>query len=141
MEEWSSLFWTSVVISLFLFPVSLLVAWFLLVRMPSNYLLQNGRSQRPSKQPVVVRLVWILVRNLAGAMLLLTGFVMLFTPGQGLLFMFLGIAFLDFPGKRSLLHRLLCQPKITNPINRLRARSGKAPLQLPGSARPSEMDL
>lgn len=47
-----------------------------------------------------MRGVWrIIGRNLLGWLLVLAGFIMLFTPGQGLLTMLAGLALADWPGR------------------------------------------
>ena len=99
--------------------------------MPADFLIQDSVATTETRKHFLVRLVWTIVRNAIGLVLLATGVVMLFTPGQGLLFMFLGLAFLDFPGKRSLIQRLIRQHRINHSINRIRAKAGKPPLELP----------
>ena len=69
-----------------------------------------------------------IAKNLFGALLVVLGVVMIFTPGQGLLALVLGISLLDIPGKRALERRLIQQPKVLGVINRMRARAGRPPL-------------
>ncbi len=73
----------------------------------------------------------LLLKNLAGAVFLIMGFLMLFIPGQGLLTILLGLTFLNFPGKRRLEIRLIRSPRIHRGVNWIRRRSGKPPVQLP----------
>ena len=51
-------------------------------------------------------------------------------PGQGILTMIVGLTMLDFPGKRGLERRLIGRPHILHALNRLRARFGRAPLEM-----------
>ncbi len=71
-------------------------------------------------------------KNLAGGLLVLLGLVMALPgiPGQGVLTMIVGLTMLDFPGKRGLERRLIGRPHILHAINRLRARFGRAPLEM-----------
>lgn len=93
----------------------------------------------PEQRPVVThkRGWWIartiihVVKNLAAVILIVAGFVMLFVPGQGLLTIFLGFLFLNFPGKRKLELALIRRPKIFRGINKLRTFRNKPPLRLP----------
>jgi hypothetical protein len=49
-------------------------------------------------------------------------------PGPGVLFILLGLGFIDFPGKRSLERRLLRQPHVLSSVNKMRGRFGKPPI-------------
>ncbi len=66
-----------------------------------------------------------------GLVLVLAGLAMLVLPGQGLLTLVIGLGLLNFPGKSSLIRRLLGQNKVLGTINRLRARVKKEPLAAP----------
>jgi len=48
--------------------------------------------------------------------------------GPGVLFILLGLGFIDFPGKRSLERRLLRQPHVLSSVNKMRGRFGKPPI-------------
>jgi len=71
-------------------------------------------------------------KNVAGVVLVLLGLVMALPgiPGQGILTMIVGITLIDFPGKRGLERRLIGRPRVLHTINRLRARFGRAPLEM-----------
>ena len=56
---------------------------------------------------------------------------MLVTPGQGILFMLIGVTMVDFPGKHMMMVRMLQRPGVLKMINRIRQRDGKPPLDLP----------
>ncbi|MFT4975499.1 MAG: hypothetical protein ACI8S6_001386 [Myxococcota bacterium] len=68
--------------------------------------------------------------NAAGALLLLLGVLMLFTPGQGVLTAIAGLSLLDFPGRHDLIIRLLSRPTVRRATDSLRARRGQPPLLL-----------
>jgi hypothetical protein len=71
-------------------------------------------------------------KNAGGVVLILLGLVMALPgiPGQGILTMIVGLTMLDFPGKRGLERRLIGRPHILHALNRLRARFGRAPLEM-----------
>ena len=54
--------------------------------------------------------------------------VMLALPGQGLLTILVGLALLEFPGRRSLELRIARIPALRRGMNWLRARGGASPL-------------
>ena len=131
MENWTTVLVYGTAISLLVFVGSLVVAWLLIIRLPADYLTRPVKRTTENQLHPALHLTWRVVRNLIGLVLLVVGLIMLVTPGQGLLFIFLGLVFLDFPGKHRLLHRLLSQPRIYRSINSIRSRSGQPPIELP----------
>ncbi|TKS60057.1 MAG: hypothetical protein EWM72_01645 [Nitrospira sp.] len=121
---------TLTVLSIVFFVGSLLAIPFILVRLPADFF--DIRVPRPWMEDhhPVLRVMGHLVKNLAGAIFLLAGFLMLFLPGQGILTMLIGISMLDFPGKRKLEAKLIGQPTILNVINGMREKFGKPPLAI-----------
>ncbi len=47
---------------------------------------------------------------------------MLFTPGQGILSLLVGVILCDFPGKRRVERKIIERPLVLSTINRIRAR-------------------
>jgi hypothetical protein len=142
LQFWSDLFWWQRALlgaGLFVatFAISLLVVGYILVKMPSTYFLDSHRRDAWSHWPslprwlaVSLRLLVFCVKNLLGLALVVFGAIQLFTPGQGLLTILIGIVLIDFPGKRQLERKIISRPKVLSAINRLRARYGRSPLQL-----------
>ncbi len=129
LPDWakSQTLWTAVFIaSVALAVVSALAVPWLLVRIPADYFAGEKRPRASTHLSFFLRVL----RNLAGVVLLLLGLLMLVLPGQGLLTMVVGLLFLDFPGKYRLLRRLLRTPSLRAFIARVRARAGRAPLEL-----------
>lgn len=102
-----------------------------LVRMRADYFLDESRREgRWRKQyPMLVPVVLIL-RNILGLLLALAGLVMLLTPGQGLLTLFVGLMVMDFPGKFHLEQRVVSWRPIYRSINWLRAKFHRDALKL-----------
>lgn len=114
-------------ISLVVFVVGLLVTPVVVVRLPADYFLRESNSFDQRSQ---INLLRRILKNLLGVLLVFSGFVMLFLPGPGVMVLLIGLALMDFPGKRKLLVKLLLQPKVSSVINRLRQKRGEAPLIL-----------
>ena len=121
------LFWIGLA-SVLMFFGSIVFAWFLIVRMPADYF-TNPNPQAKTKPRPLVKGIKFIGANLIGIGLLMAGLVMLLTPGQGIMFIFLGIAVMDFPGKKKLVRRMLENQKILNLINKIRNKAGKPPLE------------
>ncbi len=112
--------------------VTPLVAGWLVVRLPADYFTGEHRGKagwwqrRPWLRPIVV-----VGKNLAGALLVLAGIVMLVAPGQGLLTIVAGLLLVNFPGKYRLERWLATRKAVWRSINWLRQRMQREPLQRP----------
>ena len=109
----------------------LLVPWFI-ARLPADYFISEKR--RPVYADSLHPLIgWSLaaLKNGMGAVLITFGLIMLFTPGQGLATVLVGIMLLNFPGKYKLERSLAQRPAILRSLNWLRARLSKPLLEAP----------
>ena len=111
--------------SLGLFIISLLLLPWLIRRIPADYF---KRSQ-PEGWALLVR-PQTLIRNLIGVLIVIAGFIMLVLPGQGILTILIGIAVMQFPGKRAVERWLVMRPGVLKAINWIRAQAKIQPLQL-----------
>jgi hypothetical protein len=108
----------------------LLVVGLILVRIPADYFSEKrGRNFLRGRHPML-RATGVVLKNVAGIVLVVVGFVLSLpgVPGPGFLTIFIGIMLLDFPGKTRLERWLVCRPPILRPVNRLRKKRGKPPL-------------
>lgn len=110
---------------------SLAVAWLLIVRLPADFFChdRSALQQLGARHPLLRALV-LVVKNLLGLMLLASGLVMLFTPGQGIICILLGLGMMDLPGKRKLIRHVLSRPGVLKTLNRVRQRANRPPLML-----------
>lgn len=123
---------TAVSVALFLGSI-LAIPW-LVARIPTDHFVQrsDGGNEFRLEHPVA-SMVWRLLKNLVGTVLLLAGVAMLILPGQGLLTILLGIMLIDFPGKRRLELLIIRRPSISRVVSWIRRRSGLDELQFPES--------
>lgn len=119
------------VVSLATFVVSAVVLPWLLTRLPADYFDETTPTAHPRwpRHPALYW-SWRLLKNLLGVVLLLAGFVMLVTPGQGILTILGGLWLLDLPGKRRWERRIISRPKVLASINWIRKKAGQQPLSL-----------
>jgi hypothetical protein len=110
--------------------VSFLAGLAVVIRLPADYFVRAPARGGFWQSHRVLRLILKVGKNLLGTLMLAMGVVLSLplVPGPGLLFMLLGLGFIDFPGKRSLELRLLRQPRVLSSVNKMRARFGKAPI-------------
>lgn len=125
--------WLGIILSLALFLGSLALLPFLASWIPEDYFMSSKRRKKTEYKRGFwfVRKILFLLKNLLGLILFLAGLLMLVTPGQGILTLFLALIFLNFPGKRRLEFALIRRPAIYRGINILRRMRKKKPLQLP----------
>jgi hypothetical protein len=121
--------WWGVGISIVLAIGTLALAGVVVVTWPPT----RFKREQPPEPPThpVLRVLALIVKNLAGFVLIVLGAVMALPgiPGQGFLTMIIGLTLVDFPGKRSLEERILRRPWVLQAINRLRARFARPPLE------------
>jgi len=79
----------------------------------------------------MVGLVLVVLKNALGVVLVVLGFIMLFTPGQGLLTLLAGLLLMNFPGKYRLERWLVLRPGVLRGLNWLRQRGGHPPFEAP----------
>lgn len=126
------LLWWSFAASVAMFLLSPLAVSWLVVRLPADYFASRRRHRVPYWQRHwVLGPVFRIAKNLAGVLLVLTGLVMLFIPGQGLLTLAAGLMLMDFAGKYGLERWLVARPSVWRTVNWLRRRAGREPLMPP----------
>jgi len=119
-------------LSIATFLATLVAIPVLLTRIPPDYFSQRRRPEMPWKHyHPILRMIALTAKNGLGVILVLAGAIMLFTPGQGIITLLIGLALIDLPGKRALERWIVCRPRVLSAINRLRARYDHPPLEDP----------
>ncbi len=110
----------------FVAVVAIVVSW-----SPDRF--KGEYDTRPGvRRPLIVRVLALIAKNIAGALLVALGLMMALpgVPGQGLLTALIGISLLSFPGKRRLERRFIRRPFVLRTVNRLRHRFHRPRLEL-----------
>lgn len=118
-------------VSLALLLLSPLVVSWLVVRLPTDYFSNDRCKLLATDRQTTLHFALLTVKNVAGALLVIAGLIMLVVPGQGLLTIVIGVLLLDFPGKSRLERWLVTRPHVWRSINWLRRYMGKPELQRP----------
>lgn len=135
-DVFGSITWQSVLLGVLLFlvtfTISLAIVSFIMVKIPPDYFHKDCPRDLWSDRHPAVRFLGVLAKNILGVVLVVLGVLMSLpgVPGQGILTILLGIMLLDFPGKRTLEHKLVSRPQVLKTINKLRHRFGKPALVL-----------
>ena len=105
--------------------LSLLLSGRMLIRLPHDYFTSR---RRPPPTSLWGKVGW----NLLGGALVILGIALSVpgVPGQGALTVLAGLILMDFPGNRLLL-AVLRRGTVRAVVDRLRARSGRPPLEIP----------
>lgn len=127
-SEWSSLIPWLFGFSAVAFIGSIVGVGIVLTRLPEDYLNRDCTTESNASHGPIRHLARKVIVNFMGITFLLLGIVMLVTPGQGILSIFVGITLIDFPGKRRLIQRMLARPKVLAAINKLRRKANQPPL-------------
>jgi len=109
------------------------IAAFVIVRLPSDYLIDAAPKSLFPGRPRWQQIALHLGKHVIGVALVVVGLVLSVpgVPGQGVLTVLTGVMLIDFPGKRRLEAWMLRPPRVLAALNRLRARFGKEPLESP----------
>jgi hypothetical protein len=129
LPDW--LWMTLTLLSIATFFGSLIVLRILIIRMPSDYFV----GRRPAANPwadshPAIRMTALIAKNVLGAVLVAFGILLLFTPGQGILSILMGLSLLNIPGKRALERRIVGNPVVLRALNGIRKRAGRPPLRV-----------
>lgn len=110
----------------FIAVVAIVVSW------PPDRFKAEGDTRPAVRRPLVLHVLLVVAKNLAGALLVALGLIMAIpgVPGQGLLTAVIGLSLVSFPGKRRLERRLIRRPLLLRAVNRLRARFQRPGLQV-----------
>jgi hypothetical protein len=119
------------IFSVVTFVASIVGVPYFLARLPADYFSRRERFSLgiSSGSTRRLRIVWRVLRNLLGALLVLLGILMLVLPGQAILTILIGALLIDFPGKRRFERWVIARPIVMRNINKLRRRAGKPPIE------------
>jgi len=118
-------------ISIVMLIGSIAILTWLVTIIPTDYFAHQSRVAPEWKQfHPIIRLLILILKNLAGWMLLLVGISMLVLPGQGLLSILLALMLMDYPGKYKLERWVITRPGVLHLINRFRRRWNRPDLTL-----------
>lgn len=121
-----------VIISVLGFFASLLLMPVFVARIPVDYFCHSHREHLAQQyRHPVAHLLMMVLKNLLGAVLVVSGIIMLFTPGQGVITLFAGLMIMNYPGKYALERWLIRRPRVLPAVNWLRQRAQHPPLVLP----------
>jgi hypothetical protein len=138
---WTAMSWSGILLlavgSLTLSAAGFLVVGAILIQLPADYFSTSRSREFWTDAHPVARWAGLILKNAAGAALVVLGVVLAMpgVPGPGTLILLMGLLMMDFPGKVRLEQWLIRRPGIFAAINRLRRRYGKCPFDVGGASR------
>lgn len=130
-EEHQTLVWILTGSSIAVLIASMILIPWVVARIRPDYFAHDKRLDASYiNLPQPVRVTIIVGKNVLGVILMIAGLAMLVLPGQGLITLFIGFFLIDFPGKYRFEKWLIRRRAVHRPINWLRRRSGRGPLEL-----------
>ncbi len=113
-------------VSIFLFTATLLLLPLVVRFLRYDYFLNPGKKKRQrSVSKRVLYIFWHILKNIFGVIFFITGIILLFVPGQGVLTILIGLVLLDFPGRDKLITKITGNPRIRRGLNWIRSKTGK----------------
>ena len=119
-------------LSVLLFVGTLVCIPILIARLPPDYFTNPQRTPGPwrSQHPAVAGFL-VGLKNVCGALLVLTGLLMLFMPGQGVLTILIGLTMINYPGKYRSEQWIITRDPIWRTVACLRNKARVPPLRHP----------
>jgi archaellum biogenesis protein FlaJ (TadC family) len=110
---------------------SLVVIPWILIQIPSDYFSHKKRQTHPWHNDLpILSLVFLLMKNILGVIFIISGIIMLFIPGQGIITIIIGVILADFPYKYRIEQWIISHPAILRYINELRAQAKQSPIEV-----------
>lgn len=95
-----------------------------IINLSPDYFNKRRVSMYNYKHPFIRYSVFVL-KNIGGYLLIITGLILLLTPGQGILLMIMGFLLINFPGKKRIEYRIFTNKRVISAINAIRHKAGK----------------
>ena len=131
MHDWG--LWLAIG-SVAIFVIGLISTPFIVARIPVDYFTHDRRHcLKENLRHPAIEMIVIVLKNMLGLILLLAGFIMLFTPGPGLICMLIGLMIMNYPGKYRLERWFIHRPLILHAVNAMREKRNQPPLLPPGT--------
>jgi hypothetical protein len=124
--------WLIGAISVIVFVGTIMAIPMLVIHIPADHFTRSRKPLKISPQGhAAVRILVLVLKNLAGIIFILSGIMMLALPGQGVITILIGLMLVNFPGKLELERRIIEQQSVLSAVNWIRLRARKPALKLP----------
>ena len=118
------------IVSVFLFFLSLFLLRYVIIRMPEDYFITTSsisKSHSKSPQKIIVRVA----KNVVGFLLTICGIILLFTPGQGMITILIGLCLIDLAIVNQFKKKIINNSKVQKALNWIRTKKSVKPFNFP----------
>jgi len=126
--------------SLAMFLASVVLVPVFIRILPADYFLKKRMRNKPAWVPMPLHILYLVLKNMVGIVLIILGIAMLVLPGQGLLTIIVGVILTDIPGERRAFLFICRKTPVMKAMNWLRRKKGKEPFRLPDRLASDSMD-
>jgi hypothetical protein len=133
VENYRIVIWWIGALSTIIFLIILFAIPIFIVKLPSDFFIRQNlpKPLLASRKHTVIRLIYVIIKNVIGVMIIFAGIAMLFLPGQGVMTVIIGISLLNIRGKRRIVLAFVCRSFVIQSLNRLRTRFNKPTFSIP----------
>ena len=114
------------IVSVFLFFLSLFLLRYVILRMPEDYFI-TASSISKNPQKIIVRVA----KNAVGFLLTICGIILLFTPGQGMITILIGLCLIDLAIVNQFKKKIINNSKVQKALNWIRTKKSVKPFNFP----------
>ena len=114
------------IVSVFLFFLSLFLLRYVILRLPEDYFI-TASSISKNPQKIIVRVA----KNAVGFLLTIWGIILLFTPGQGMITILIGLCLIDLAIVNQFKKKIINNRKVQKALNWIRIKKSVKPFNFP----------
>ena len=118
------------IVSVFLFFLSLFLLRYVILRLPEDYFIKVSsisKSNSKSLKKIIVRIA----KNALGFLLTICGIILLFTPGQGMITILIGLCLIDLAIVNQFKKKIINNSKVQKALNWIRTKKSVKPFNFP----------
>ena len=118
------------IVSVFLFFLSLFLLKYVILRLPEDYFITASsisKSHPKNPQKIIVRVA----KNAVGFLLTICGIILLFTPGQGMITILIGLCLIDLAIVNQFKKKIINNSKVQKALNWIRTKKSVKPFNFP----------
>ena len=120
------------IVSIVLFFLSLFLLRYVILRLPEDYFIKVSsisKSNSKSLKKIIVRIA----KNALGFLLTISGIILLFTPGQGMITILIGLCLIDLAFVNQWKKKMIYNSKVQKALNWIRSKKSVKPFNFPKS--------
>ena len=120
------------IVSIFLFFLSLFLLRYVILRLPEDYFIKVSSISK-SNSKSLKKIIFRIAKNALGFLLTICGIILLFTPGQGMITILIGLCLIDLAFVNQWKKKMIYNSKVQKALNWIRSKKSVKPFNFPKS--------